>query len=133
MRATFSLCQKASWPCIFHHFHTHSICQRTRSSTKASVKLSRGAGTLLMRKVHLAQSRCRCVIVVPCLRAYSSCLSCRRLTCSSLARATPSRHFTCLPGYQHNRILLFVLLGLSLQHRQDIHTLVCQPEYHAIL
>src|SRR2546423_15400381 len=54
MRARFWVCHSSTCPCIFHNFHTSSICQRTRSKTKASVRLSKSAGTLLMTSVHVA-------------------------------------------------------------------------------
>src|SRR6266702_4231257 len=57
MRQGFFVRHSSIWPCSFHKRKSRSTCQRSRSRTKASGKLSRARGTLVTTMVQLARSK----------------------------------------------------------------------------
>src|SRR5260370_4165273 len=72
MRSGLYLPHVSSLPSCFHSFHSSSICQRQRASTRASATESRSLGTLVSRIVQSA-SRKRAALTGLSLRLPCRC------------------------------------------------------------
>src|SRR6266516_1689455 len=71
MRQGFFVRHSSICPCSFHKRKSRSTCQRSRSSTKASGKLSRTRGTLVTTMVQLARYKTSSEGSRPCAWAAS--------------------------------------------------------------
>src|SRR5258708_9798465 len=78
-----AVCHSSTWPYCFHSLYTSSICHLSRSSTRASSKRKRLAGTSVTRIVQSAN--CKVSSLIVCWRRCASrSKSSRRLSATSL-------------------------------------------------
>ena len=89
-RQASAVCHSSTWPCCFHNLYNNSICQRSRSSTRASSKRKRLTGASVTSIVQSASCKVSSLMVCP-RRCASRRKSSRRLSATSLGTRSMSK------------------------------------------